>query len=79
MEDLKCREEKTGFFRKRLMQTGSSDTFIGWKSGKTTYISLWDRMEGGVAMDSGLSCSHTFRIYLFFNDWQFDGELYQKY
>jgi hypothetical protein len=21
-------------------------TLIGWKSGKTTYVSLWDRMEG---------------------------------
>jgi hypothetical protein len=28
------------------MQTGSSETFIGWKSGKTTYVPLWDRMEG---------------------------------
>jgi hypothetical protein len=26
----------------------------GWKSGKTTYLPLWDRMHGGsVAMDSG--------------------------
>ncbi len=29
------------------MQTGSSETLIGWKSWKTTYILLWDRMEGG--------------------------------
>ncbi len=28
------------------MQTGSSEILIGWKSGKTTYVSLWDRMEG---------------------------------
>jgi hypothetical protein len=28
------------------MQTGSSETLIGWKSGKTTYVPLWDRMEG---------------------------------
>jgi hypothetical protein len=28
------------------MQTGSSKTPIGWKYGKTTYVSLWDRMEG---------------------------------
>ncbi len=26
--------------------TGSSGTLIGQKSGKTTYVSLWDRMEG---------------------------------
>ncbi len=38
------------------MQTGSSGTLIGWKSGQTTYVplSLRDRMEGAcVAMDSG--------------------------
>jgi hypothetical protein len=29
-----------------LMQTGSSKTLIGWKSGKPTYVLLWDRMEG---------------------------------
>jgi hypothetical protein len=28
------------------MQTGSSETLIGWKSGKSTYVSLRDRMEG---------------------------------
>jgi hypothetical protein len=28
------------------MQTGTSETLIGWKSGKTTYFPLWDRMEG---------------------------------
>jgi hypothetical protein len=28
------------------MQTGSSETLIGWKSGKTTYVPLWDGMEG---------------------------------
>ncbi len=44
--DLKCREVKTGFFRKRWMQTSSSGTLIGWKSGKTTFVPLWDRMEG---------------------------------
>ncbi len=42
----KCREVKTGFWRKRLMQTCSFETVIGWKSGKTTYVHLWDRMEG---------------------------------
>ncbi len=46
-EDLKCREVKTAFCRKRSMKTSSSETLIGWKSGKTTYVPLWDRMEGG--------------------------------
>jgi hypothetical protein len=44
--DFKCREVKTGFCRKSSMQTGSSGTLIGWKSGQTTYFPLWDRMEG---------------------------------
>jgi hypothetical protein len=30
------------------MQTGSSGTLIGWISGQTTYVSLWDRMEGAL-------------------------------
>ncbi len=28
------------------MQTGSSWTLIGWKSGQTTFVPLWDWMEG---------------------------------
>jgi hypothetical protein len=28
------------------MKTGSSETLVGWKSGKTTYVPLWDQMEG---------------------------------
>jgi hypothetical protein len=28
------------------MRTGSSGTLIGWKSGQTTYVPLWNRMEG---------------------------------
>jgi hypothetical protein len=28
------------------MQTGSSGTLIGWKSGQTTFVPLWDRIEG---------------------------------
>jgi hypothetical protein len=44
--DFKCREVKTGFFRKRWMQTGSSGTLTGWKSCQTTFVPLWDRMEG---------------------------------
>jgi hypothetical protein len=30
----------------RSMQTGSSGTLIGWKSGQTTFVPLWDGMEG---------------------------------
>jgi hypothetical protein len=30
------------------MQTGSSGTLIGWKSGQTTFVPLWDRMEGAL-------------------------------
>jgi hypothetical protein len=37
---------KTGFYRNKSMQTGSSGTLIGWKSGQTTFVPLWDRMEG---------------------------------
>ncbi len=44
--DFKCREVKTGFCRKISMQTGSSETLIGWKSGQTTFVPLWDQMEG---------------------------------
>ncbi len=28
------------------MQTGSSGTLIGWKSGQTTFVPLWVWMEG---------------------------------
>jgi hypothetical protein len=28
------------------MQNGSFGSLIGWKSGQTTYVPLWDRMEG---------------------------------
>ncbi len=28
------------------MQTGSSGTLIGWKSGQTIFVPLWDWMEG---------------------------------
>ncbi len=44
--NFKCREVKTGFYRNRWMQTGSSGTLIGWKSGQTTFVPLWDWMEG---------------------------------
>jgi hypothetical protein len=45
-EYFKCMEVKTGFYRNKSMQTGSSGTLIGWKSGQTTFVPLWDRMEG---------------------------------
>ncbi len=44
--DFKYREVKTGFCRNRSLQTGSSGTLIGWKSGQTTFVPLWDWMEG---------------------------------
>ncbi len=44
--DFKCREVKTGFYRNRSMQTGSSGTLIGWKSGQTTFVPPWGWMEG---------------------------------
>jgi hypothetical protein len=48
--DLKRREVKTGFCRKR-MQTGSSETLTGWKSGKTTmslYGTEWRELGYGL-------------------------------
>jgi hypothetical protein len=44
--DFKRREVKTGFCRSRSMQTRSSGTLTGWKSSQTTFVPLWDRMEG---------------------------------
>ncbi len=44
--DLKCREVKSGFYRNWSMKTGSSGTLIGWESGQTTFVPLWDWMEG---------------------------------
>ncbi len=47
--DFKCREVKTVFCLKRWMQTGSSGTLIGWKSGQTTYVSLYtDKKENQI-------------------------------
>ena len=37
---------KNWICRNRSMQTGFSGTLIGWKSGQTTFVPLWDRMEG---------------------------------
>jgi hypothetical protein len=31
---------------KTLDFAGSSETFIGWYSGKTTFVPLWERIEG---------------------------------
>jgi hypothetical protein len=54
MGDLKCREVKTGFCRKTLMQTGSFETLSGWKSGRTTYVPRESGPNGGsVAIDLG--------------------------
>jgi hypothetical protein len=50
--DLKCKEVKTGFWKKRSMRTGSSETLIGCKSGKISYVPLWNRLEWAIAMDS---------------------------
>ncbi len=37
---------KNRIYWNKYMQTGSSGTLIGWKSGQTTFVPLWDRMEG---------------------------------
>ncbi len=57
--DFKCREVKTGFCRNRSMQTGSSGTLIGWKSGQTTFVPLWDWMEGAWLRTLGNFVSET--------------------
>ncbi len=42
------------------MQTGSSGTLIGWKSGQTTHFPLWDQMEGAWlwTLDTHKPCSN---------------------
>jgi hypothetical protein len=37
---------KNWILPKEINANRSSKTLIGWKSGKTTYDPLWDRMEG---------------------------------
>ncbi len=37
---------KNWILPKEINETGSAETLIGWKSGKTIYVPLWDRMEG---------------------------------
>ncbi len=56
--DFKCREVKTGFYRNRSMQTGSSGTLIGWKSSQTTFVPLWDWMEGAGLRTRGSANLH---------------------
>ncbi len=35
------------------MQSGSSETVIGWKSGQTIYVHQWDQMEGAWLLTLG--------------------------
>ncbi len=44
--DFKCREVKTGFYRNRSMQTGSSGTLIGWKSESVATLPPFSPIEG---------------------------------
>ncbi len=37
---------KNRILTKDINATGSSETLIGWKSGQTTYVPLWDQKEG---------------------------------
>ncbi len=43
------------FLPKEMNATGSSVTLIGWKSGQTTFIPLWDRMEGAWLWTLGMT------------------------
>jgi hypothetical protein len=47
------------------MQTGSSGTLIGWKSGQTTFVPLWDRMEGAWLRTQTISTDKAMRQYRF--------------
>jgi hypothetical protein len=38
--------DKNRILPKDINATGSSETLIGWKSGQTTYVPLWDQKEG---------------------------------
>ncbi len=60
---FKYREVKTGFCRKTGMQTGSSGTLIGWESGHSTYVPLWDRMEGAWLWTLAISWNGAADIY----------------
>ncbi len=55
---FKWREVKTGFCRNRSRQTGSSGTLIGWESGQTNFVPLWDRMERGYWLRGGQAVRH---------------------
>jgi hypothetical protein len=37
---------KNWILPKETNETGSSGTLIGWKSGQTTFVTLWDQMDG---------------------------------
>ncbi len=60
---LKCREVKTGFCRNISMQTGFSGTLIGRKSCQTTFVPLWDRMEGAW-LSAKMSCLAAYQLYI---------------
>ncbi len=45
------------------MQTGSSGTLIGWKSGQTTFVPLWDRMEGAWLRSQPTAARYQFNKY----------------
>jgi hypothetical protein len=38
------------------MQTGSSGALIGWKSGQTSYVPIWDQTEGEWLWTREYSC-----------------------
>jgi hypothetical protein len=63
------------------MQTGSSGTLIGWKSGQTTFVPLWDRMEGAwlwtqvtIHLGAGGESAHC----LFFKPFILSGSLFTR-
>ncbi len=63
--DFKCREVKTGFCRNISMQTGSSRTLIGWKSGQTTFVPLWDWRVGAWLRTRGSQSGWQFTAHKF--------------
>jgi hypothetical protein len=58
------------------MQTGSSGTLIGWKSGQTTFVPLWDRMEGAWLRTQQMACIESF--FLLDGTLLFDGKIRQN-
>jgi hypothetical protein len=51
----------------KSMQTGSSGTLIGWKSGQTTLVPLWDRMEGAWLRTQVWNYQHCRTVSLVYN------------